>query len=87
MIWGALCVNQIHAGSCHWKCFAGLLAAEGEGAESRRGSWQMPPPRPPQTTMEVGIVSCCPLGCAVALPHWVLLVGTERAVWKGHGCS
>ena len=60
---------------------------QGEGDESRRGSWQMPPPRPPQTTMEVGIVSCCPLGCAVALPNWVLLVGTERAVWKGHGCS
>lgn len=54
---------------------------QGEGAESRKGSWQLPPPPPPWTTMEVGDVYCCPLGCAVALLQ--LVVGTERAQCEG----
>ena len=51
---------------------------QGEGAESREGSWQMPPYALPGLPWRSVMLSCCPLGCAVAL-HWVLVGATERA--------
>lgn len=59
---------------------------QGEGAESREGSWQMPPHALPGPPWRSVVLFCCPLGCAVALLHWVLVVGTEGAQY-GRGMA